>query len=90
MKAGNSINTLQLSVDILNVGNMLNSKWGVNKNMAASNFGQILRYEGRDVNNVPTFSMVKVGGEYPTKTYDTYINYGQCWSLQIGLRYIFN
>jgi hypothetical protein len=69
---------------------MLNSKWGVNKNMAASNYGKVLKYEGKDANNVPSFSMVKVSGEYPTKTYDTYLNYGQCWSLQIGLRYIFN
>ena len=90
VKAGKTTNTLQLSFDILNIGNMFNTKWGVNKNMAASNYGQILKYEGKDANNVPSFSMVKVNGEYPTKTYDTYLNYGQCWSLQVGLRYIFN
>lgn len=90
VKVGKEKNTLQLSLDVLNIGNMLNAKWGVNKNMAASNYGKILKYEGKDANNVPSFSMVKVSGEYPTKTYDTYLNYGQCWSLQIGLRYIFN
>lgn len=90
VKAGQSTNTLQLSLDVLNVGNILNSKWGVNRNMAASNYGKILKYEGRDENNVPTFSMVKVNNAYPVQTYDTYLNYGQCWSLQIGLRYIFN
>jgi len=90
VKAGQTMNTLQLSFDVLNVGNIFNSKWGVNKNMAASNYGRILKYEGRDANNVPSFSTVKINGEYPTKTYDTYLNYGQCWSLQVGLRYIFN
>jgi hypothetical protein len=90
INVGQTKHTLQLSLDVLNVGNMLNSNWGVNKNMAASNYGRILRYEGKDANNVPTFSTTKVIGEYPTKTYDTYLNYGQCWSLQIGLRYIFN
>jgi hypothetical protein len=89
-KVGQSTNTLQVSLDVLNVGNILNSKWGVNKNMAASNYGKILKYDGKDANNVPSFSMVKVNGAYPTQTYDTYLNYGQCWSLQIGLRYIFN
>jgi hypothetical protein len=90
VKVGKAKNTLLLSLDVLNVGNILNSEWGVNKNMAASNNGRVLKYDGKDANNVPSFSMVKVSGEYPTKTYDTYINYGQCWSLQIGLRYIFN
>jgi len=91
VKAGKATNTLQLSVDILNVGNLLNSNWGVYKNMAVSNNGRILKYEGKDANNVPTFSMWKNSdGAYPTKTYDTYLDYGQCWNLQVGLRYIFN
>jgi hypothetical protein len=90
VKIGKTKHAFQLSFDVLNVGNMLNSEWGVNKNMAASNYGKVLKYDGKDANNVPSFSMVKVSGEYPTKTYDTYLNYGQCWSLQVGLRYIFN
>lgn len=90
LKIGKSVNTLQFSLDILNVGNLINSNWGVNKNMAASNYGRILNYEGRDDNNIPSFSMVKLNDAYPVKTYDTYANYGQCWSLQVGLRYIFN
>jgi hypothetical protein len=98
VKTGKSANTLQLSVDVLNVGNMLNSEWGVNKRnnyvtgnpFSANNIG-ILRYEGRDANNVPSFSMVKNSrGEYLKKSYDKFLNVGQCWSLQVGLRYIFN
>ncbi|HQB87312.1 MAG TPA: hypothetical protein PLL51_09965, partial [Bacteroidales bacterium] len=69
---------------------LINSKWGVYKNMAVSNYGSILKYEGRDADDVPTYSMVKVKDAYPTKTYDTYLNIGQCWMLQLGLRYIFN
>ena len=38
----------------------------------------------------PVFSMYKVNGEYPTKTYDTYQNYSECWKLQVGIRYVFN
>jgi hypothetical protein len=90
IKAGSSNNTLQLSLDILNVGNLLNSKWGVYKNMAVSKYGAILNYEGSDASNVPSYSMVQVDGEYLTKSYDTYLNLDQCWSLQVGLRYIFN
>ena len=92
VKAGKTRNTLQLSLDILNVGNLLNSTWGVNKNMASGNYGRILTFV-RDADNptVPTFSMAKnTQGEYLSKTYDTYLNIGQCWSMQVGLRYIFN
>jgi len=90
IKAGSTRNTLQLSLDVLNAGNLLNSKWGVYKNMSVSNNGAILKYEGRDVSNVPRYSMVQVSDAYPTQTYSTYLDFNQCWRLQIGLRYIFN
>ncbi len=90
VKAGNSVNTLQFSIDIINAGNMINSNWGVNKNMADSNNGAILRYEGRDASNVPSFSMVKVKDAYPTSTYTYYNHISQVWRVQLGLRYIFN
>jgi hypothetical protein len=90
VNVGKTKHTLQLSLDVLNVGNMLNTEWGVSKNMNASGNGRILRYEGKDASNTPSFSMTKVSGEYPTKTYDTNLYFRECWSLQIGLRYIFN
>ncbi len=89
-KVGKTKHSLQLSFDILNVGNLLNSKWGVGKATSVCNGMRILKYEGKDAQNVPTFSMVKVNGEYPTKTWDTYQDYSQCWKLQVGVRYVFN
>jgi hypothetical protein len=82
-------NTLQFSLDCLNFGNLINSKWGVYKSNTVSNNGRILKYEGKDANNVPEFSFVKVKGEYPTETYDYNYNYTQAWQLQFGIRYIF-
>lgn len=82
-------NTLQFSLDFLNVGNMIHNKWGVNKTNAVSNNGRILRYEGKDDDNVPMYSMVKVGGEYPTKTFDYDYHYNQTWKLQVGVKYSF-
>ncbi len=82
-------NTLQFSLDVLNFGNLFNSEWGVYKTNALSNSGAILKYEGKDANNVPSFSMVKVDGEYSTETYSPLFNYSQVWQLQIGVRYIF-
>lgn len=91
VKIGKTRNTLQLSLDILNVGNLLNSKWGVSKNMSAANGGRILSYAGVDENNTPIFSMYKDGdGNNPTESFAHNLNYSECWKLQIGLRYVFN
>ena len=91
IKAGKSNNTLEISLDFLNFGNLINSKWGVSQNMYSSNNGQILKYESKDANNVPTYSMAKDSkGAYLTNTFSTYTNYNQCWFLQLGVRYMFN
>ncbi len=83
-------NTLQFTLDFINFGNLINSKWGVYKNMSSSNNGQILTYEGMDASNTPSFSMVTDdNGDYLKETYSTYYNYGQVWYLQIGARYVF-
>ncbi|MFB6342342.1 TonB-dependent receptor domain-containing protein [Saccharicrinis sp. FJH62] len=90
IKAGSRTHTLQFTFDFLNFGNLINSEWGVTKNMFSANNGQILTYEGVDANNVPSFSMAKdADGNYLTETYSTYYNYNECWQLQVGLRYIF-
>lgn len=87
---GGKKNTLQFTFDILNFGNLLNSEWGVPKNMFAANNGQILRYEGKDENNVPSFSMARDDdGNYLTESYSTFFNYNQLWRLQVGVRYRF-
>jgi hypothetical protein len=90
INSGATKHTLQFTLDFLNFGNLINSEWGVSKNMFESNDGQILTYEGMDAGNVPSFSMaVDDDGNYLTETFSTYYNYTQCWQLQIGARYIF-
>ena len=86
---GESTHALQLNMDILNIGNLIKSKWGVQKRMHTANNGQILRYEGKDANNVPTFSFPKYQGEYLSKTFDYYYSPGQTWMLQVGAKYTF-
>jgi len=90
VKAGETKHTLQLSLDILNIGNMINSEWGVSKNMFSSNNGQILTYEGVDADNVPSFSMAQDGdGNYITETFSTNYSFTEAWYIQLGARYIF-
>jgi len=92
VRAGKTVNTLQLSVDVLNFGNLLKNTWGVPKDdMSVSNNGAILKYESKDANNVPSFSFAKdKEGNYITETFATDYYYGNTWRLQLGLRYIFN
>ncbi len=93
IKAGKSMNTLQLSLDIKNILNIFNSSWGVSKymNPAIQSDGavRVLKYEGMDADGYPTFSTpeaIKPGLEkwIPSHTL------GQCWSAQIGIKYMFN
>jgi hypothetical protein len=91
IKVANQMHKLEVSFDFMNVGNLLNSKWGIAKNMANCNSGKILKYEGKDENNVPTFSMWRdADGNAPTKTWSYIKAYSQCWKLQLGIRYTFN
>jgi hypothetical protein len=87
---GKRSSTVQISLDVLNIGNLLNSKWGVAKSMSSSNDGKILKYEGVDaVTNKPTFSMNKFGGEYIKDTWMSNVHYSQCWTMQLGARWTF-
>ena len=93
LKVGKTQHTLQLIANIMNVGNLFNSKWGVEKNMSNCNNGRFLKYDGRDANNVPYFSMYRgPKGDQPvaTSTWSFNRNYDQCWKMQIGVKYYFN
>lgn len=91
LNIGKTRNMFEISLDFMNVGNMLNSKWGVRKTNIGSNSGRILKYEGVDANKTPLFSMFKdKDGTVPTETYSYNRTYGECWQFQVGIRYIFN
>ncbi|MDD6209947.1 MAG: TonB-dependent receptor [Bacteroidales bacterium] len=92
VKAGKSWNTLQVSVDILNFANLLNSSWGVIQSNSACNGGRLLQYEGVTENNVPRYSMYYDAAtkSLPSKTFESTRSTANCWQLQIGVRYCFN
>ena len=90
IKAGNSMNTIQLCLDLKNVLNLFNSNWGVSKIMNTSlNSGKILKYEGVDAEGYPTFSTpAAVSGN--TNVWQKSISIGQCWYASVGIKYMFN
>ncbi|UXP32450.1 carboxypeptidase regulatory-like domain-containing protein [Reichenbachiella agarivorans] len=88
---GKSKNTLQLSLDIFNVANLLNSDWGVSQTM--NNAQNLLKPVTVTENGVPTFQMntVSVDGQtvLPTKATRDITTTASTYYMQIGVRYIF-
>lgn len=88
---GNRKHNLQISFDILNIGNLISSEWGVYKKQITGSFDDIplLNYAGKNADGIPTFQMNRVAGELPTKSYVDVLSTGSTWSAQIGLRYTY-
>ena len=96
---GKNRNTLQLSVDIFNVGNLLNSNWGTVK---ATNRTNLLSFSGYNVQGQPVFTYpyltnqsaangVTTPGLPLSSTFrDNVTTIGSRWQAQVGVRYIFN
>ncbi len=82
-KAGKGMKTVQFSLDIQNLGNLLSSKWGVRKYATTSGYYQPLG--------------VSVTAGVPSYTFDpsqqqTFVSSPDLpsrWQMQFGLRYIF-
>jgi hypothetical protein len=82
-KSGKRNSILQLSIDLINLGNLLNSNWGVRKYATTAGYFQPIGVALN--NNVPTYTFD------PTQ-YSTFISSPDLpsrWQMQIGLRYIF-
>ena len=85
---GTTTNVLQLSVDVQNVGNLFNSKWGVSSRLWTNNsYANPLRLDHIDIDGVPVYSSSVSGA---TSTWTPSKSYGNCWYMQIGIKYLFN
>lgn len=77
-------NIIQLSLDIFNLGNLINSSWGTRQIASTTRLVQPLGV-GVDSNGVPTYS-------FDTSRNSTYFNdftLNSRWQMQVGLRYRF-
>ncbi|HVN59188.1 MAG TPA: TonB-dependent receptor [Bacteroidales bacterium] len=85
-------NTLEFTLDILNFGNLLNKKWGntwqYNQNniLVMTNNGSVT-YNGT---TVPTFRLNPYNNAMLSSSFSKALNYASTYSMQIGVRYIFN
>lgn len=82
-------NTIQVGLDILNIGNLLKSSWGnqwqiMNRNYSSEVLKQVnSRKQGGT--DVPVYQFQK-----RTKDYERNIGYASTYSMQLSIRYIFN
>ena len=77
-------NTIQLSVDILNVGNLINSNWGVVQQ--PNNVQPVgVSFPGGDYTQEPIYSF----NPNLKETFNADSSLLSRWQMQIGLRYIF-
>ncbi|MEX0288386.1 MAG: carboxypeptidase regulatory-like domain-containing protein [Flavobacteriaceae bacterium] len=88
IKFGNK-NTLQLSLDVLNLGNLISSDWGVveiptNPEVLSVSFP-------RDMNgNITSFDPTYTFDTNLTSTFSANTDLISRWQAQLGVRYIFN
>lgn len=87
-------NSLQFRADILNVGNMLNSNWGVSLRPVASinnnNQLQILTNPAVDASGRATYRLAVVNNELIRNTFQTSAFTSDVWQFMLSLRYSFN
>lgn len=98
INAGGKRNTLQLAFNILNVGNLINNKWGA---YWVINSTQPIRYQTADAEGKPVFRLNPLGSTVNeatnevqitklTETFSKRQSISDVWSAQFALRYIFN
>ena len=90
LQAGANKYKIQVFADILNLGNLINSEWGVGETQVQNN---IMNFEGIDPgtgNANFTLNYVSGTSDFPTTSYKQIFDISQTWSAQIGIRFNFN
>jgi hypothetical protein len=88
--AGNFIrnrNTLQLRLDFLNFGNLLNHNWGVSQRMVNA---QVLTNPAADANGALTYRLRNIGTRLMDHTYEATGTTADVYRIQLTVRYNFN
>lgn len=79
---------IQLTLDVLNFGNMLNSEWGI-QDTTVSQYGAAILSRSGAVSPDPTFTMVRDGSNLVNAPYRAANNRFTTWSALFGMKYSF-
>ncbi|MEP6952147.1 MAG: carboxypeptidase regulatory-like domain-containing protein [Ginsengibacter sp.] len=82
-RADKKINTIQVSFDFVNLGNLVNSNWGVRKYATTSGYFQPISVSYN--NNAPVYTF----DPSLKSTFTTSPDLPSRWQMQVGVRYIF-
>jgi hypothetical protein len=92
VNVGGKRNTIQVSLDVLNFGNLLSKNWG-----KAYRFNQNDILTPANVNSLvaggtvrPTYRLKPLNNQMISTTFSDDIGFGSTYAMQLGLRYIFN
>ncbi|TAN17037.1 MAG: TonB-dependent receptor [Chitinophagaceae bacterium] len=86
---GGTRHTIEISLDMINLPNLISSKW---KNWGYSQMYTInnpLIFKGVDSKGQPEFQMNKYSGQLATQAFTPDISSSRVWGMQLGLRYSF-
>lgn len=93
--------TLRLSLDVVNVGNLLNKNWGIVKTPSAANFLKVEGFSADGKTPYISFPYADSKNQVPyvnsfvdntalTNTANNTVFTGSRWQMQFGIRYMFN
>ena len=80
-------NNLQLRMDVLNFGNLLNNKWGTGQRLVSN---QPLISRGANGAGEAIYRLQNVGNELLSTTFQKTAGIGDVYRIQLGLRYTFD
>lgn len=79
---------IQLSLDIVNFGNMLNSEWGI-QDSTVSSYGAAILGRSGSLSPNPNFTMLRTDGELVSSPYRPDSSRFTTWSAMFGMKYTF-
>jgi len=86
-QAGGKRNSVQFRVDIFNVGNLINSDWGIGRRFITT---APLQARGVTADGAPRYQVAtNLLNSSTRKTYDWGSSINDVWNLQLGIRYTF-
>ena len=91
---GGKRNSGQIRLDILNLGNLLNSNWGVSERTVVSgtqaNGLGILTNPAVDAQGRPSYRLAVVNGQLPASTFQSNTQHADVFQFMLSFRYTFN
>ena len=79
---------VQVTLDVINFGNLLNSKWGI-QDYTISSYGAAILSRSGSVSPDPSFQMLRDGNQLVTSPSRPASTSSTTWTAMLGLRYSF-